>query len=170
MNRTLALCLVPTSASSLLAQNIGSTGPLPGYTVQSSQAELGWEHRFRAIPEAARAPDNMRFLAAHQHKVGSESQRQNAEWILALYKEWGCDAHIEQFDVLYGAKTIPGVREALEDGRYPEAAEQFIVLSECIEYEPAYIASIASQMSSTFVTSAGSTRSPGAVPRTDGGQ
>ena len=43
----------------------------------------------------------MRFLAAHPHNVGSEAQRKNAEWMVKKYKEWGWDAHIEQFDVLY---------------------------------------------------------------------
>ncbi len=43
----------------------------------------------------------MLHLAAHPHNVGSEYQRQNAEWLVARYKEWGWDAHIERFDVLY---------------------------------------------------------------------
>ncbi len=75
--------------------------PLLGYTPADSKIELDWESRFRAIPEARRAHDNMLFLAAHPHNVGSAAQRKNAEWILAKYKEWGWDAHIEQFDVLY---------------------------------------------------------------------
>ena len=74
---------------------------LPGYTGANSATELDWEQRFRAIPEAARAHENMRFLAAHPHNVGSEAQRKNAEWMVAKYKEWGWDARIEQFDVLY---------------------------------------------------------------------
>jgi N-acetylated-alpha-linked acidic dipeptidase len=87
----------------LPAQQAASLKPdtLPGYTSADSKAELDLEQRFRAIPEAKRAHENMRFLAAHPHNVGSEAQRQNAEWILAKYKEWGWDAHIEQFDVLY---------------------------------------------------------------------
>src|SRR6202042_3887324 len=79
---------------------------LPGYTSADSKAELDLEQRFRAIPEARRAHENMRFLAAHPHNVGSEAQRKNAEWILAKYKEWGWDAHIEQFDVLYPTPKV----------------------------------------------------------------
>jgi len=78
-----------------------ATPVLPGYTAADSKAELDLEQRFRAIPEASRAHENMRFLAAHPHNVGSEAQRKNSEWVLAKYKEWGWDAHIEQFDVLY---------------------------------------------------------------------
>jgi N-acetylated-alpha-linked acidic dipeptidase len=43
----------------------------------------------------------MMRLAAHPHNVGSAYQRDNAEWLVAQYKKWGWDAHIEQFDVLY---------------------------------------------------------------------
>lgn len=78
-----------------------ATKTLPGYTAADSAKELDLEKRFRAIPEAARAHENMKFLAAHPHNVGSEAQRKNAEWLVAKYKEWGWDAKIEQFDVLY---------------------------------------------------------------------
>ena len=79
---------------------------LPGYTPAGSTKEVEWEARFRAIPEAKRAHENMLFLAAHPHNVGSDAQRKNAEWILAKYKEWGWDAHIEQFDVLYPTPKV----------------------------------------------------------------
>ena len=74
---------------------------LLGYSAESSHVERDWETKFRAIPEATRVHANMKTLAAHPHNVGSAAQRANAEWVLARYKEWGWDAHIEQFDVLY---------------------------------------------------------------------
>lgn len=83
-----------------MAQQPG-TKPLPGYTSATSAKELEWERQFREIPEAKRAHENMKFLAAHPHNVGSEAQRKNAEWMVKQYKSWGWDAKIEQFDVLY---------------------------------------------------------------------
>lgn len=74
---------------------------LPGYTSADSAKELEWERRFREIPEAQRAHENMKVLAAHPHNVGSKAQRDNAEWMVKQYKSWGWDAKIEQFDVLY---------------------------------------------------------------------
>ena len=76
-----------------------STGLL-GFSAESAKTEQDWENRFRAIPDAARVHANMVHLAAHPHNVGSEYQRENAEWLVARYKEWGWDAHIERFDVL----------------------------------------------------------------------
>ena len=68
-----------------------------GFTPQDFATEQSWETRFRAIPDAKRVHANMQHLAAHPHNVGSEYQRQNAEWLVARYKEWGWDAHIERF-------------------------------------------------------------------------
>jgi N-acetylated-alpha-linked acidic dipeptidase len=90
---------------SLTLTTTGQQTPLSfeplGFSHASSSVEEGWETRFRAIPDAKRVHSNMERLAAHPHNVGSEYQRQNAEWLVAHYKEWGWDAHIERFDVLY---------------------------------------------------------------------
>ncbi|HZS58884.1 MAG TPA: transferrin receptor-like dimerization domain-containing protein [Gemmatimonadaceae bacterium] len=43
----------------------------------------------------------MQRLSARPHNVGTPYDKDNAEWILARFKSYGLDAHIEQFDVLY---------------------------------------------------------------------
>jgi N-acetylated-alpha-linked acidic dipeptidase len=75
--------------------------PLYGYSPQSSQTERQWEEKLRAIPSPEKLRTYMERLAAHPHHVGSPYDKQNAEWILAKFKEFGLDAHIEQFDVLF---------------------------------------------------------------------
>ena len=75
--------------------------PLAGYSVESSQAEKQWEEKMRAIPEPDKVRAYMEHLAARPHHVGSPYDKENAEWILAKYKEFGLDAHIESFDVLF---------------------------------------------------------------------
>jgi N-acetylated-alpha-linked acidic dipeptidase len=77
------------------------TKPLLGFTPASSQTEIELEKRFAAIPDPDRMRDNMQLLAARPHHVGSPYDKQNAEWILAQYKAWGWDAHIETFQVLF---------------------------------------------------------------------
>jgi len=102
LRRFVSVLLLNTMAAGLVAQSApSSSSALLGYTDANAKVERDWENRFRAIPEAKRAHENMRLLAAHPHHVGSEAQRKNAEWMVARYKEWGWDAHIEQFDVLY---------------------------------------------------------------------
>src|SRR5256884_4571599 len=43
----------------------------------------------------------MQRLSARPHHVGSPYDQDNAEWILGKFKEFGLDAHIEQFAVLF---------------------------------------------------------------------
>jgi N-acetylated-alpha-linked acidic dipeptidase len=43
----------------------------------------------------------MRHLSARPHNVGSPYDKDNAEWILAHFKQWGLDADIETFYVLF---------------------------------------------------------------------
>jgi N-acetylated-alpha-linked acidic dipeptidase len=79
---------------------------LAGYSPRSSQAERDWEGKFRAIPDPANLRNYMQRLSARPHHVGSPYDKDNAEWILAHFKEWGLDAHIEQFDVLFPTPKI----------------------------------------------------------------
>jgi len=77
------------------------SAPLDGFSAEAGAAERNWEEQFRAIP----SPDNMREymkrLSAHPHHVGTASDKENAEWILAKFQEFGLEARIESFDVLY---------------------------------------------------------------------
>jgi N-acetylated-alpha-linked acidic dipeptidase len=75
--------------------------PLAGFTRDSSASEHQWETKFKAIPSPQNQRNDMQRLAAHPHNVGTAYDKQNAEWILAQYKEWGWEAHIETFDVLF---------------------------------------------------------------------
>src|ERR1700687_2304495 len=75
--------------------------PLQGFTRASSAAEREWETKFRAIPSPDNQREYMRLLSARPHHVGSAYDKENAEWILSKFKEWGWDAKIETFTVLY---------------------------------------------------------------------
>ena len=80
---------------------IAEEQPLYGYSAQSSQTERQWEEKLRAIPSPENMRAYMKLLSAHPHHVGSPYDKQNAEWILGKFKEFGLDAHIEQFEVLF---------------------------------------------------------------------
>ena len=78
-----------------------TTAQLLGYTAQTSTAERDWEKKFQDGIVAANIRENDRRLSARPHHVGSPYDKDNAEWMLARFKEWGFDAHIETFDVLF---------------------------------------------------------------------
>jgi len=89
------------------ADQVGSSqAPLVGYSPRASQSEREWEAKFRAIPDPANLREYMRRLSARPHHVGSPYDKDNAEWILAHFKEWGLDAHIERFDVLFPTPKV----------------------------------------------------------------
>lgn len=99
-------CVLTCSVIALPAQQ-QSTGekllstPLQGFTTSSAQQERTWESKFRAIPNTENLREYMRLMSSHPHHVGSPWDKQNAEWMLARFQEWGWDAHIENFDVLF---------------------------------------------------------------------
>src|SRR2546425_2041845 len=80
---------------------VGDEPPLYGYSAESSRTERQWEEKLRSIPKAENLRAYMQRLSAHPHHVGSPYDKDNAEWMLAKFKEFGLEAHIEQFDVLF---------------------------------------------------------------------
>ena len=66
-------------------------------TAQSPAADV----TFRGLIDAKNIGEYMRVMAARPHHLGSPYGKQNAEWILARFKEWGWDAKIESYDVLF---------------------------------------------------------------------
>src|ERR1700694_4760174 len=101
-----------------LRQNLVAQEPvLSGFSVASSQNERQWEEKFRAIPLPENLRDYMERLTAHPHHVGSPYDKDNAEWLLAKFKEFGLDANIETFDVLFPTPKVRVV-ELLEPTKF----------------------------------------------------
>src|SRR5271156_6408163 len=99
MRRLVGTLLLFTLNSVLTAQQAAE--PIAGFTSQSGSVEASWEQQFRSVPDPQRMRANMERLSARPHHVGSPYDKENAEWILAQYKQWGWDAHIEEFQVLF---------------------------------------------------------------------
>ena len=66
-----------------------------------AQRQPSWDERFRALPDAAAIGQYMQRLSARPHHVGAPYGKDNAEWMLARFTEWGWDATIERYDVLF---------------------------------------------------------------------
>src|SRR5216684_3881748 len=99
-------------------------GPaLQGFSPDSTTSERAWEAKFKAIPSADRLREYMQRLSARPHHVGSPYDKDNAEWILAKFKEWGLNAQIETFDVLFPTPRERAV-ELIEPARYTAKLEE----------------------------------------------
>ena len=105
------------------SQLFGADQTLVGYSPRSSQVERDWETKFRAIPDPANLREYMKRLSARPHHVGSPYDKDNSEWILARFKEWGLDAHIETFQVLFPTPKVRLV-EMVEPSKFTAKLEE----------------------------------------------
>ncbi len=101
MRRSVLVVLVILASVVLLGTTSEEPSPLMGYSAEQARAERNWEGKFRDIPKQDNLRDYMKRLSARPHHVGSPYDKDNAEWILSKFKEWGLNAHIENFDVLF---------------------------------------------------------------------
>ena len=83
MKKMIALAIAVAASLPLAAQN------------------AGWDAKFRAIPDAKNIGDYMKRMSARPHHLASPYDKDNAEWILSKFKDWGWDARIETYDVLF---------------------------------------------------------------------
>ena len=90
------------TGSVLLAAAFGAS-PVHGQTAQPSLAEF--ERQFDASLNATEMAAWMKTMAAEPNHVGSPHNIANAEMVLAQFRDWGWDAHIETFEVLYPTPT-----------------------------------------------------------------
>ncbi|HTS59152.1 MAG TPA: M28 family metallopeptidase [Terriglobales bacterium] len=98
----LASLLILTRASFTLAQSMPAAEPLlAGYSKQASAVERSWEKKFQDGIVADNLHASMQRLTARPHHVGSPYDKENADWILSQFQQWGFDAHIETFQVLF---------------------------------------------------------------------
>ncbi|MBV8731887.1 MAG: M28 family peptidase, partial [Acidobacteriia bacterium] len=96
-----SLCALLLVSGMPLAGQGPDAPPLTGYAAAASKAERDWETKFRAIPDPANLRAYMQRLTARPHHLGSPYDKDNAEWILARFREWGLEAKIETYDVLF---------------------------------------------------------------------
>ncbi|MEP6617404.1 MAG: transferrin receptor-like dimerization domain-containing protein [Ginsengibacter sp.] len=74
---------------------------ITGFTVRSAEAQVQLEKKFDQLLDRLTIGKNIKRLSAKPHNLGSAADRENAEYLLNLYKSWGWDARIETFKVLF---------------------------------------------------------------------
>jgi N-acetylated-alpha-linked acidic dipeptidase len=92
-----ALAGLALLCSSLQAQVAGITG----FSESSAAAEWQTEARFDSSINRRSIGNTLRELSAKPHHLGSPGSREVAEKILQRFREYGFDAHIETYQVLF---------------------------------------------------------------------
>lgn len=77
-----------------------------GFLSKDIPDEQRLEQQAQATPDAARLRRYMEFQAGEPHHAGSPRSKVVAEYILGQLKEWGLDAHIEEFEALMPYPTV----------------------------------------------------------------
>jgi N-acetylated-alpha-linked acidic dipeptidase len=81
--------------------SFSQTKSISGFTATSANEEKQLEARFDSGLSRENIGQNIKRLSAKPHAIGSPAGKENAEYILNLYKSWGWDAKIEIFHVLF---------------------------------------------------------------------
>ena len=82
----------------------GDPAPAPGlqgFSTNHAAAQVQLEARFDSNLSAADLRSWMEQLSSAPNHVGSAHDKANAEFLLQRFREWGWDASIEEFSVLY---------------------------------------------------------------------
>lgn len=90
---------------------------LAGFSTEGSRAEQRWEQKFRSTIAPDDIRDYVKLLSARPHHVGSPYDKQNSEWIVSKFKEWGWDVHVESFQILFPTPK-ERVLELVEPSRF----------------------------------------------------
>ncbi len=94
-----------------------------GFSDEAATAQRALEQRFDADLKADDQREWMRQMASEPNHVGSPHDKANAEFMLAKFKEWGWDARIETFDVLYPTPKSHTL-ELIEPTRFTAALKE----------------------------------------------
>ncbi|MGH8190164.1 MAG: transferrin receptor-like dimerization domain-containing protein [Rhodanobacteraceae bacterium] len=109
--RKLGVALACLSLTCVAGAEPSSSAPAPaatamlGFTSAGAGQERSLEQRFDSLLDASEMRAWLKQLSSEPNQVGSPHDKANAEWLLAQFKQWGWDAHIETFDVLYPTPT-----------------------------------------------------------------
>ncbi|MEO8647591.1 MAG: M28 family metallopeptidase [Acidobacteriota bacterium] len=102
MNGPIVRVLIVLAVSiSIVAQSAPKNQPLLGFDSESSTSQRSLESRFDAALDVRNLRDLMKQLSARPHHIGTKFNKENAETITSLFRSWGYETALEQFDVLF---------------------------------------------------------------------
>jgi len=103
-----ALLLIGPSRSPAAGAESADSGALFGFGTDSASSQRELEARFDAELRVDNLREWMERLSARPHHVGSPYGHQNALFLAELFRSWGYDTEIEEYQVLF---PTPLVRE-----------------------------------------------------------
>ena len=96
--RKQVICLL---ALSFFFAATASSQKLMGFTDANATRQLDWEKQFDAQLSPKNQDTWMQFLTAHPHHIGSPQGKINAEYMAGLFKSWGFQTELAEYNVLF---------------------------------------------------------------------
>lgn len=97
---TFATCILMCAVAA--AQTATADGKrLLGFNSEGAAKQRALEARFDSALKRENLREWMKRMAARPHHVGSPFGKENAEFIAGLFRSWGYDTEIEEFQVLF---------------------------------------------------------------------
>jgi N-acetylated-alpha-linked acidic dipeptidase len=97
------ICAVLGAAALLPAEALepAASAPMLGFNASDAQQQRALEQRFDAALNTADLHDWLQQMSSEPNQVGSAHDEANARFMLQQFRDWGWDANIESFSVLY---------------------------------------------------------------------
>lgn len=96
-----SLVLLTLLASTALLAQPADDKPILGFSSASAAKERALEAQFDSKLNRDNLRTWMQRLSARPHHLGSDYDRQNAEFLASLFRSWGYETSIEEFQVLF---------------------------------------------------------------------
>ena len=119
MHRRWGVAVAAAACAGLMTSAAAQSGPSAGAKPTGSS----WDAQFRELPQPSNIRATMERVSARPHHVGSAYDKENAEWIQSRFREWGWEAEIETFNVLFPT-PMERVLELLEPTRFTAKLEE----------------------------------------------
>ena len=98
----LSMLLAATASSATPGAEPPAVAPaMTGFPASAAADQQALERRFDAALDPTDLREWMQHMAAEPNHVGAPHNRENAEYVRDLFRQWGWNTEIETFDVLY---------------------------------------------------------------------
>ncbi|MEO5829223.1 MAG: M28 family metallopeptidase [Rhodanobacter sp.] len=94
-------CMLATTAAAAGSPAAHEDPGMLGFSAANATNQQSLEQRFDALLDPADQRDWLKQMSSGPNQVGAPHDKANAEFMLKKFREWGWDAHIETFSVLY---------------------------------------------------------------------
>ena len=101
----LGVLLAVVASTPVVTQRAAPSSSMAGFAAGNVATQREAEQKFDSLLRADNLRDWMKRMSARPHHLGSPYGRENAEFMAGLFKSWGYEAEIVEYQVLFPTPT-----------------------------------------------------------------